>query len=56
MPLTNLNNVHLSEAEVAAAKEALTELETALVAVCEPNVRRPLTLRKRERAKQTVCK
>ena len=33
MPLTNLNNTHLSAEEVTAAKEALTALETALAAV-----------------------
>ena len=33
MALTNLNNTHLAEAEVTAAKEALTALETALAVV-----------------------
>ena len=33
MALTNLNNTHLAAAEVAAAKEALTALETALAIV-----------------------
>lgn len=30
MGLTNLNNTHLTEAQLTAAKDALTNLETAL--------------------------
>jgi hypothetical protein len=33
MPITNLNNSHLTAAQVTAAKTALTSLETALAAV-----------------------
>ena len=33
MGLTNLNNTHLSTAEATAAKDALTQLETALAAI-----------------------
>ena len=33
MPLTNLNSAHLTEAEVTAAKNALTELENALAII-----------------------
>ncbi|MBU8883686.1 hypothetical protein CBW16_06525 [Flavobacteriaceae bacterium JJC] len=33
MPLTNLNNVHLTPAQVTAAKDAVTELENALSVV-----------------------
>ena len=33
MPLTNLNNAHLTQAQVTAAQDALTQLETALSAV-----------------------
>lgn len=33
MGLTNLNNTHLSEAEANAAKDAVTQLETALAAI-----------------------
>jgi hypothetical protein len=33
MPITNLNNTHLSATEVTAAKNALTALETALIVV-----------------------
>lgn len=30
MPITNLNNAHLTEAQVTAAQDALTQLENAL--------------------------
>ena len=33
MPLTNLNSAHLTEAEVTAAQNALTELENALAII-----------------------
>ncbi len=33
MGITNLNNKHLSEAEVSAVKQALTDLETALASL-----------------------
>lgn len=33
MAITNLNNTHLTEAEVTTAKNALTALETALTLV-----------------------
>ena len=33
MPLTNLNSAHLTEAQVTAAKNALTELENALAII-----------------------
>jgi hypothetical protein len=33
MPITNLNNNHLTAAQITAAKTALTSLETALAAV-----------------------
>ncbi|MDR2148794.1 MAG: hypothetical protein LBE91_20325 [Tannerella sp.] len=33
MPLTNLNNLHLSASQLSAAQSALTQLETALSVV-----------------------
>ncbi len=33
MPITNLNNTHLTAAQITAAKDALTNLETALDAI-----------------------
>jgi hypothetical protein len=54
MPLTNLNSAHLTEAEVTAAQNALTELENALAIITvqlTPEDRQKI--RQHQRAEQT---